>query len=96
MSKKKSELSSADYTGVRKPIRLRARCGFCMGVPLDHEDHARCKREVAWYESLWICGCPCADDHWEKVAKHDDNDKAERPASKDRSESPETGDEAGS
>jgi hypothetical protein len=67
-----------------------------MGAPLDHEDHKKCKREIPWYEKLWVCACPCADSHWEKVAKHDDKDKAERPAGEDSSESPEASDEAGS
>jgi hypothetical protein len=70
-----------------------------MGEEQDSEEHAKCKREVAWYENLWICGCPCADEHWSTVAKvetSDNNDQAERAAGEDSSESSSSSDEAGS
>jgi hypothetical protein len=98
VSKKKLE-AHKDYDGPRTPIRLRARCGWCMGEEQDSEEHAKCKREVAWYENLWICGCPCADEHWSTVAKvetNDNNDQAERAAGEDSSESSSSSDEAGS
>lgn len=98
MSKKKHE-APEDYKGPRTPIRLRSRCGWCMGEELDSEQHAKCKRETAWYEKLWVCGCACADEHWNTVAKveaNDDSDQAERAAGEDCSESSSSSDEAGS
>lgn len=95
MSKKKLE-AHKDYDGPRTPIRLRSLCGWCMP---DSDEHEKCKREVAWYENLWICGCPCADEHWNTVAKvetNDNNDQAERAAGEDCSESSSSSDEAGS
>lgn len=26
-------------------------------------DHSLCKRQIRWYDSVWVCHCPCHEGH---------------------------------
>lgn len=97
MAKKTSKSDRPeDYTGPRTPTRSSQKCGWCLGQPPESEEHQKCKRELAWYEKLYVCGCACADEHWERATSGKDDNKTKRAASESSGEPPEASDEAGS
>ena len=52
------------WTGTRTVSLNLACCGYCIDAMVHETEsyHERCRREVAWYDKLWVCGCDCNKD----------------------------------
>ena len=43
-----------DWFGTREVKYREQSCGFCREA-----NHKNCAHEIAWFDTLWICGCTC-------------------------------------